>query len=83
MSLFAFLTPEWPDVHDAAVKAETEVHSDPRKACFYARRALELVVHWLYKHDAALAELDALFAPHSTASSAVSCDELALAMFAS
>lgn len=54
MSQFAFLTLEWPDVYEAAVKAETAVHSDPRTACFYARRALELAVHWLYKHDAAL-----------------------------
>ena len=26
----------------------------PRAACFYARRTLELVVNWAYKHDAAL-----------------------------
>ncbi|HBJ85487.1 MAG TPA: restriction endonuclease subunit R, partial [Verrucomicrobiales bacterium] len=30
------------------------VHPDPRTACFYARRALEVVVAWLYKHDSAL-----------------------------
>jgi type I restriction enzyme R subunit len=29
-------------------------YSDPRAAGFYARRALELAVAWLYKHDAAL-----------------------------
>ncbi len=27
---------------------------DPRAACFYARRTLELAVHWAYKHDADL-----------------------------
>ena len=27
---------------------------DPRASCFYARRALEVAVHWLYKHDPAL-----------------------------
>ena len=34
--------------------AEAAVHADPRTACFYARRALELAVSWAYKHDAAL-----------------------------
>lgn len=28
--------------------------SDPRAACFYARRALELVVGWVFKHDSTL-----------------------------
>lgn len=35
-------------------KAEGLAYSDPRAAGFYARRALELAVAWLYKHDAAL-----------------------------
>lgn len=54
MSQFAFLQTEWPDLHDTAGKAELLVYSDVRAACFYARRSLELTVHWLYKHDAAL-----------------------------
>jgi type I restriction enzyme, R subunit len=54
ISNFAFLQPEWPDVQEAAAKAETLVHSDPRAACFYARRALEAAMIWLYQHDAAL-----------------------------
>src|SRR5438552_1150620 len=54
MSHFAFLQPEWPGVHEAAAKAEAAAHADPRTACFYARRALELLVHWVYKHDPAL-----------------------------
>jgi len=54
MSNFAFLKAEWPDLHDAASKAETLANSDARASCFYARRALELAVHWLYKHDPAL-----------------------------
>jgi len=29
--------------------------TDPRAACFYARRTLELAVNWLYRHDPALA----------------------------
>ncbi|MDB5308094.1 MAG: Type restriction-modification system, restriction subunit [Gemmataceae bacterium] len=53
-SHFAFLQPEWPDVFDAAVRAESAVHPDPRTSCFYARRALELLVHWVYKHDSTL-----------------------------
>ncbi len=54
MSHFGFLQLEWPDVHEAATKAETVANPEPRTACFYARRALELLVSWLYKHDAAL-----------------------------
>ena len=54
MSQFAFLQREWSAVFDAASKAEAAVHADPRTACFYARRTLELSVNWAYKHDAAL-----------------------------
>ena len=54
MSQFAFLAPEWPALRDAAAKAESLVYPDPRAACFYARRALELAVHWIYKNDADL-----------------------------
>lgn len=54
MSNFSFLAAEWPAVHEAASKAEAAVHPDPRTACFYARRALELAVHWAFKHDPAL-----------------------------
>jgi type I restriction enzyme R subunit len=46
MSQFAFLQREWAAVFDAASKAEAAVHADPRTACFYARRALELAVSW-------------------------------------
>jgi len=41
-------------VFGAASKAEGAVRVDPRTACFYARRALELAVDWTYKHDPAL-----------------------------
>ncbi len=54
MSHFAFLQREWPGVFEAAGKAEAAVHADPRTACFYARRALELAVAWAFKHDPAL-----------------------------
>jgi type I restriction enzyme R subunit len=54
MSQFSFLEREWPAVLEAASRAEAAAHADPRSACFYARRALELAVAWAYKHDAAL-----------------------------
>ena len=54
MSNFTFLQAEWPALHDAATKAESLAYPDSRAACFYARRGLEVVVHWLYKHDASL-----------------------------
>jgi type I restriction enzyme R subunit len=54
MSHFVFLQREWPGVFEAAGKAEAAVHADPRTACFYARRALELAVAWAYTHDPAL-----------------------------
>lgn len=53
-SNFEFLAAEWPSLHEAAQKAEALVHSDARASCFYARRALEVVVGWLYKYDAKL-----------------------------
>lgn len=54
MSQFVFLQSEFPEVHDAAHRAEALANSDPRAACFYARRALELAVSWAYEHDAGL-----------------------------
>src|SRR6267143_1249859 len=53
-SPFAFLQLEWPDIYEAGDRAASSVHPDPRTACFYARRALELVVAWAYKHDSSL-----------------------------
>lgn len=54
MTQFAFLQQEWPAVHDSATRAEAAIHADPRTACFYARRGLELAVGWVYKYDRAL-----------------------------
>jgi type I restriction enzyme R subunit len=54
MSQFAFLQREWAAVFEAASKAEGAAHADPRTACFYARRALELAMGWAYKYDAGL-----------------------------
>ncbi len=54
MTQFDFLHSEWPAVAEAAGKAAAAIHSDPRTACFYARRALELATHWIFTHDPAL-----------------------------
>ena len=54
MSQFAFLEREWPAIFEAAARSEAAAYPDPRAACFYARRAVELAVAWAYKHDAAL-----------------------------
>src|SRR5712664_3637897 len=54
MSQFAFLQREWAAMFEAASKAAAAVHADPRTACFYARRALELAVRWAYKYDQGL-----------------------------
>lgn len=54
MSQFTFLQRKWAAVFEAASKAEAAVYGDPRAACFYTRRALELAVRWAYKHDAFL-----------------------------
>jgi type I restriction enzyme R subunit len=54
LSSFDFLAVEWPAVHEAACKAEAALKPDPRTACFYARRALELTVSWAYRFDSSL-----------------------------
>ncbi len=54
MSNFAFLQSEWPQIYDSAARAESLVYPDPRAACFYARRALELGVQWLYRAESKL-----------------------------
>src|SRR5216684_408808 len=54
MSNFTFLQTEWPEIFDSASRAEALAIPDARTACFYARRTLELAVHWLYEHDTAL-----------------------------
>jgi type I restriction enzyme, R subunit len=53
-SAFSFLEAEWPALFDAARRAAAAAYPDPRTACFYARRALEIAVSWAYKHDPAL-----------------------------
>lgn len=55
MSNFAFLKVEWPELHASANRGEALALPDPRAACFYARRTLELAVNWIYTHDPSLA----------------------------
>jgi type I restriction enzyme R subunit len=54
MAQFTFLKPEFPAIYESAHKAFRTAYRDPRTACFYARRALELTVNWLYKYDTSL-----------------------------
>ena len=54
MSNFSFLkTDEWRPIYAAAARAEQYAQADPRAALFYGRRAVELLVAWLYDHDPA------------------------------
>jgi type I restriction enzyme R subunit len=53
---FAFLRAEWPTLYDEATRAERLIHVDPRTACFYARRAIEIAARWMYDTDSSLHE---------------------------
>src|SRR3954447_14361135 len=48
---FHFIAREWPDIHADCVRAEGYLASDPRSACFYARRAAEQLVGLIYDVD--------------------------------
>ena len=50
-SNFSFLQADWPELHAEARRAEQAALSDPRTACFYARRTLELTLAWLYRAE--------------------------------
>lgn len=50
-SNFDFLAPDWPALLAEARRAEAAALGDPRAACFYARRTLELVVAWLFQAE--------------------------------
>jgi type I restriction enzyme R subunit len=56
MSNFGFLQAEWPELYAEATRAERLAIADPRTSCFYARRAVELALNWLYKADETLHE---------------------------
>jgi type I restriction enzyme R subunit len=54
VSNFGFLRSEWPELYEPARRAELAVYADPRAACFYARRGLELAVSWMFANDSSL-----------------------------
>lgn len=53
-SNFDFLTGDWAAFREDALQAEQHAHTAPRTCAFYARRALEKAVKWLYAHDGSL-----------------------------
>ena len=54
MSNFAFLAEEFPEVFALAKEAERQGLGSPGAAAIYARKTLEVLVKWLYKHDRSL-----------------------------
>ena len=68
MSNFAFLRAEWPELLGEAARAERNGVADPRACCFYARRALELAVTWLYEADARCSSHTATISPQACSS---------------
>ena len=53
-SQYALIASQWPELHLEAQKVEQFALSDPRTACFYARRTIELLVEWVYDNDGQL-----------------------------
>lgn len=54
MSNFSFLAEEFPEVFALAKEAERQGLASPGAAAIYARKTLEVLVKWLYKHDRSL-----------------------------
>jgi len=50
-SHYALIAGQWSELHEEALKVEQFALSDPRTACFYARRTIKLLVNWLYDND--------------------------------
>ena len=50
-SNFAFLSSEWPALHDDAAATEANIFTAPRTSEFYARRTMEKMVKWMFAHD--------------------------------
>ena len=53
-SQYALIAGQWPELHEEAQKVEQFALADPRTACFYARRTIELLVEWVYDNDGQL-----------------------------
>lgn len=54
MSNFAFLADEFPEIFALAREAERQGAGAPGAAAIYARKSVEVLVKWLYKHDRSL-----------------------------
>jgi type I restriction enzyme R subunit len=54
MSNFAFLSLEFPAVHEAAVEAERQAGVSPTAAAFFAGKAVEVAVKWAFRSDPSL-----------------------------
>jgi type I restriction enzyme R subunit len=54
MSNFAFLSPEFPAVHEAAVEAERQAAASPTAAAFFAGKSVEVAVKWAFRSDPGL-----------------------------
>lgn len=54
MSNFQFISAEFPELAERAIKAEQFALTSPVESCFNARAALELGVNWMYENDADL-----------------------------
>ena len=54
MSNFGFVSDVWPEIAEEAKRAEHATFGDPRSSMFYARRALEFTLRWLYDADESL-----------------------------
>ncbi|MCX7124247.1 MAG: DEAD/DEAH box helicase family protein [Gammaproteobacteria bacterium] len=53
-SNFSFLPLQWSKLKDDAVLAEQFALTQPRTSAFYARRALEKIIKWVYDFDTSL-----------------------------
>ena len=53
-SQYALVADQWPELLEEAMRVEQFALSDPRTACFYARRTIELLVDWIYDNDSQL-----------------------------
>jgi type I restriction enzyme R subunit len=54
VSNFAFLAPEFPPVHEAAVAAERHAQTDSTAAAFFAGKTVEIAVKWAFRNDPGL-----------------------------
>ncbi|SDA15670.1 type I restriction enzyme, R subunit [Methylobacterium sp. UNC378MF] len=54
MSNFAFLLPEFPHVHEAAVEAERQALASATAGAFFAGKTVEVAVKWAFRNDPGL-----------------------------